>query len=220
MKFPGKSITGMITSRNCPTCGHHEIGLTTEEGDFYALRPGTWVQVIGTDPEKEASTSQMETFHETALDKVEDVSEGIPWAPDYARNFRSLSLKYGVILPANQDTVQMDSEIFEKAYLQKLRSLIEKEKEKPLAVILDQFFAAPHLASGNPGEIALNMWNELEEIREPVERIRQFLEGPEGDSTGMDAPGEGEKPYERALKDTELSDELENLSLEEFLSLF
>jgi hypothetical protein len=220
MKLPGKSnIVGIIASRNCPSCGHHEIGITTVKGDFYPLRPGAWVQVLENAPMQDPSIYQQEKLPEISQDQMETALKKIPWVPDHARKFRSLALKYGVMLPADQKPVQMNSKIFERAYLQKLCSLIEKEKDKPLAVILDQFFSSPHLASGNPGEIASNMWNELEEIREPAERIRQLLESPEGKFNGLGPPERKEKPYKRAIEDSELSEELENMSLEEFLSL-
>ena len=177
MKTPENSnITGIITSRTCPSCGHHEVGVTTTGGDFCPLRPGTWVQIIGSGPTEVSSMKPPEKFENTHSEQSGTSSEKIPWAPDQARKFRSLALKFGVMIPSAHESLEMDSHIYKRAYLHKLSSLIEKENEKPLAVILDQFFSAPHLASGNSREIALNMWNELEEIREPAERIFKMLE--------------------------------------------
>ena len=39
-----KNVMGVVTSRQCPECGHHEVGFTTEDGVFHPLRPGTIIQ--------------------------------------------------------------------------------------------------------------------------------------------------------------------------------
>ena len=39
------SIGGVVTSRRCDCCGHHEIGVATAAGDFVALRPGMRVHI-------------------------------------------------------------------------------------------------------------------------------------------------------------------------------
>ena len=41
-----KSITGMVTARRCKVCGHHEIGIITEGGDYLPLRPGMRIEVV------------------------------------------------------------------------------------------------------------------------------------------------------------------------------
>jgi hypothetical protein len=222
MKSPRKpQITGIITARDCPSCGHHEIGVITEDGTFFPLRPGTWIQVLGDMPAQSSlSTGTNQEPLEISPDKEEKVPGKVPWAPPHTKKFRSLSLKYGIMIPEDQKSVPMNHEIFEKAYLQKIRHLIEKEKDQPLPVILDQFFAAPHLATGTPEEIALNMWNELEEIREPAEKIGQWLDSPESELPGWMPPESEEKPLERDMKDSDLSEELEKMTLEEFLDLF
>ena len=40
------AVTGVITSRRCPTCGHHEVGYQTSDGVFFPLKPGDKVSVI------------------------------------------------------------------------------------------------------------------------------------------------------------------------------
>ena len=221
MNLPQKhEISGIITARNCPYCGHHEIGVTTGDGTFYPLRPGTRVQVLEEIPPQTSLSSA--TQEPSRVSPIEEgISSGkIPWAPPHAKKFRSLALKYGIMIPEDHKSIPMNSKIFERAYLQKIRHLIEKEKEKPLAVILDQFFAAPHLATGTPEEIALNMWNELEEIREPAEKIVQWLDDPASELPNGMPPESKEKPLEGDMKDSDLSEELEKLTLEEFLDLF
>jgi len=36
-RFP---IKGVVKAKKCPHCGHHEIGIITEAGDFMTLKPG------------------------------------------------------------------------------------------------------------------------------------------------------------------------------------
>jgi len=49
------SIRGVVTSRRCDCCGHHEIGVVTDTGDFFTLRPGMRVHI-----ENEAGRAQAE----------------------------------------------------------------------------------------------------------------------------------------------------------------
>ena len=44
---PGGQIpaSGTISARKCPCCGHHEIGMTAEDGSFRPLRPGMDVEI-------------------------------------------------------------------------------------------------------------------------------------------------------------------------------
>ena len=38
---PGsESIEGVVTARECQCCGHHEIGITTQDGKYMGLKPG------------------------------------------------------------------------------------------------------------------------------------------------------------------------------------
>jgi hypothetical protein len=114
----------------------------------------------------------------------------------------------------------MSGEMFEAAYMEKLHGLIEREIYTPVAVILDQFFVAPHLASGNPKEIALNMWQELEEIRKPVELVKAWLDNPNEESlANLIHPKTREELASEPVSDGEIKEELEQLTLEEFLGL-
>ncbi len=38
---------GVVTARKCKNCGHHEIGIITEDGHYLGLKPGMKVEVIG-----------------------------------------------------------------------------------------------------------------------------------------------------------------------------
>ena len=40
-----ESIKGVVTARKCDCCGHHEIGITTQTGEYISLKPGMNVQI-------------------------------------------------------------------------------------------------------------------------------------------------------------------------------
>jgi len=40
------SIKGIVNARKCKTCGHHEIGIVTDEGHYIPLKPGMKVKII------------------------------------------------------------------------------------------------------------------------------------------------------------------------------
>jgi hypothetical protein len=39
-------IKGVVISRKCSSCGHHEIGIIARGGKFLALRPGMRIAVL------------------------------------------------------------------------------------------------------------------------------------------------------------------------------
>ena len=41
-----RSIKGIITARICDCCGHHEIGIMTDKGEYLFLKSGIKVEVI------------------------------------------------------------------------------------------------------------------------------------------------------------------------------
>ena len=41
-----ESVKGVVTARKCDCCGHHEIGITTQIGEYVPLRPGMTVNII------------------------------------------------------------------------------------------------------------------------------------------------------------------------------
>jgi len=213
-------LIGVVTPRKCPTCGHHEMGLTTEDGAFHAFKPGALIQILDDNPIQVPGEENHEETPGDSFQAGETEVQYRPWVPDPLKGDRALRLKYGVMVKEDLDPGQMNGKIFEAAYIEKLRRLIERETFTPIAVILDRFFVSPHLASGNPRQIALNMWVELEEVRRPVELVKAWLESPNEERL-MDLirPGSsndlGGSPAGRA----ELKDELKRLSLEEFLDL-
>jgi hypothetical protein len=104
--------------------------------------------------------------------------------------------------------------------LKKLQRLIEKEIHTPVAVLLDRYFASPHLATGDSRQIARALWQELDEIKEPVALVEGWLEkGDEESVKKMIYPVSEEGLVDQHVSEEDQLKELENLSLEEFLEL-
>jgi hypothetical protein len=87
-----------------------------------------------------------------------------------------------------------------------------------LSVILDRFFVAPHLASGNAKQMADALWEELDEIRAPVTWVRAWLLD-KGDASlsKMIHPKAKDELNGEILSDDQLKEELDRMSLEDFL---
>jgi len=213
-------LTGIVTTRKCPSCGHHEVGVTTKDGSFHPLSPGTRIQILEDHTTPEPGSIELDPAPQEFPQASKPEPEYIPWVPYPVKEDRSLRLKYGVMIREGLNPEQMSGEMFEAAYLEKLHGLIEREIYTPVAVVLDRFFVTPHLASGNPKEIAFNMWQELEEIREPVKLVRAWLDDPNEESlVNLIRPKTGEDPANEPVSDAEMKGELEELTLEEFLEL-
>jgi hypothetical protein len=213
-------LMGIVTARDCPSCGHHEVGFTTEDGIFHSLKPGTFIQVLEKQKEQQTESKELGPSAQQPPQSTESEPRYNPWVPEPFRGHRSLRLKYGVMVREDVGPDQMSGRIFEAAYVEKLRGLIEKEVNTPIAVILDQFFVAPHLASGDPRKIAFDMWQELEEIRGPVEIVKAWLDDPkEVHLADLIRPRTKEDQGNEPVGDAEMKKELEGLSLEEFLEL-
>ena len=138
-----KIVVGVVTSRKCPTCGHHEVGYETGNGDFFPLTPGDRVGVLRKSPEPGLTAEAEEfTVKSSEVDK-NDFSEFEPWVPECLRSHRPLRSKYGVLM--NKDIIkrEMSAALYEMAYRHKLQQLIQREVYTPLSVILDKYFAAP-----------------------------------------------------------------------------
>jgi hypothetical protein len=39
-------MEGVVTARICECCGHHEIGMMTQDGKYVRLRPGMKITII------------------------------------------------------------------------------------------------------------------------------------------------------------------------------
>jgi hypothetical protein len=210
----------IITSRKCPLCGHHEVGYTSGDGVFHPLKPGDMIQILdGPDVALSQAEDEVNVKGTVAEEQV-DRSQYEVWVPDPAKSDRRLRLKYGVLVKERSFTGGMSGGVYRFAYLEKLERLIEKEIHTPLTVILDRFFTAPHLAAGNPRQIAEAMWRELEEIRRPVELVTEWLEKQDEETLNKLVHPVAKKELDNPpVSEAEQGKELEELSLEEFLDL-
>lgn len=209
---------GTITSRKCPLCGHHEIGYATEDGVFYPLKPGAHIQILD-GPETALPMAEARDYDGAATEEEQvDPSQIKVWIPDPVKDDKRLRRKYGVLVKSQLLTGSMSAEVYRLAYLGKLERLIEKEIHTPVAVTLDRFFTAPHLAAGNPMQITEAMWRELEEIRRPVQLVTEWIEKQDEETLNrLIYPFTKQDLGHQPISEAEQKKELEELSLEEFL---
>jgi dihydrodipicolinate reductase len=40
-----ESMEGIVTARTCDCCGHHEIGIMTQDGKYVQLKPGMKIKI-------------------------------------------------------------------------------------------------------------------------------------------------------------------------------
>lgn len=211
-------LMGKVASKKCPTCGHHAIGVMTGDGHFHPLIPGSWVQVFSTSPLQETCQAHAgPTYSDDDGQKTTDADWRI-WFPEPVKANKQLRLKYGVRIPADTERGLIDVPLYRAAFLQKLESLIAREGT-PVAIILDRYFNAPHLASGNPRQIALSMWKELEEIRIPIQVMARWL-GHRNEEGFREPAGSGGKKDLGGVPPSpdEIRHEFETLTLQDFLS--
>jgi hypothetical protein len=211
------STHGVVESRKCPLCGHHEIGFVTEDGEFHILRPGTQIQVG--EPTSHGGTAHGILETPLPTDEEEQVRDRL-WIPQSLRADRALRLKYGVMVREHLIKGDMSEGLYELAYIEKLERLIEKVLDVPLPVILDRFFNAPHLGSGNSRQIAESMYRELDEIKRPVRLMWEWLERRDDRSLAeLIAPKSIEALGQEPAEDAQAEQELKGLTLEEFLEM-
>ena len=204
---------GIVKSRICPQCGHHEIGIITSEGEFIPLRAGMYVQVV----EASLYEERIDKYEpKTQEQEVKEPSTNIKaWLPQELRKNRMLRLRYGVIIKENEHIV--DKESYKKAFIKKIQSLIEKETFPDLAITLDRFFHSPHLAAGNSAEITLSLIRDIDKIRRPLELIGKWLESKnKEDFSYLLEPFSENDLTDEAFSDEELIKELTSLTLEDF----
>jgi hypothetical protein len=211
---------GMVVSRKCPFCGHSEIGYTTPEGAFRPLKPGTLITVTEM-PEPLASDKKDSPVVADFVGEQEaGQGEFKPWVPDVLKGNHSLRVKYGVVVREKNALKGLTGDEYRSAFLRKIEKLIETEVHTPLPILLDRFFAAPHLASGNPSQISQAIWRELEEIRKPVLLVSEWLEKQDQESLSkMIHPKPIAELDEEPVSGKDLEAELQSLTLEEFLEM-
>ncbi|MFC1532825.1 hypothetical protein ACFL7M_05625 [Thermodesulfobacteriota bacterium] len=211
---------GIITSRQCPTCGHHEVGYTTSDGTFHPLKPGDMVQVIEQGlPATPPQILQNMGEKIPALKDDESIAYDI-WVPDPVQCNQFLSMKYGVLIPSGLLKGEMTEAFYEMAYKQKLIMLLDKELFTPLPILLDRFFSAPNLVTGNPKQIAEAIFQELNAIKGPVIRVKEWLE--KKDDASLEKlihPKSIDSLNGQSMNDDQIKQALQDLSLEEFFEL-
>jgi hypothetical protein len=208
---------GTVASRECPLCGHHEIGFVTEDGEFHPLRPGTPIQVC--EPPSPVERVRDKPEAAVSTEKEEQLGHRL-WIPEPLRGDRALRLKYSVLVRSHLSQGGMSGGLYELAYVEKIEKLIDKVLDVPLPVILDRLFSAPQLASGNSRQIAEAMYRELDEIQRPVLLMKGWLERGDDQSLGdLIKPKTLERLGHEPASDTQIETELENLSLVEFLEM-
>ena len=209
-----KPTMGIITARKCPTCGHHELGYETSDGRFFPLRPGDRVGVI---PSVVAPQFTSEEKPPITQPDEENLADLDIWVPDPLRCSKSLRCKYGVFVEKDRIPGEMSASRYEMAYRHKLKRLIENEEFAPLPIILDRYFAAPNLATGDSKQIAEALWEELEEIRRPVLLVQEWL-ALQNDETiaKMIHPKSARDLTGEVISDEKMREELKALSLEDF----
>ncbi len=211
-------VTGVIVSRKCPTCGHHEVGCETGNGLFVPLRPGDRIGVFPKSPSPFDGRDASRQPERLVDARDEELVEWVPWIPEDLCSDPVLCRKYGVFIDRSRLSKGISPALYETAYREKLEQLIEKETFVPLPVILDRFFAAPHLASGTSKEAANALWEELEEIREPVRRMTGWLSDKSDESLlKMIYPKSREALAGNRLDDAQLQQVIQEMSLEDFL---
>jgi hypothetical protein len=214
------SSEGIVVSRECPLCGHHEIGYLTQDGIFHPLKPGTRIQTLEQPQDDVVPETSSSDFQIVPEEGAVDRSQYKVWIPQPLRGIQRCRLKYGVMVEETSFAEEISSEAYAFAYLEKLRRLIEKEIHTPIAVLLDRYFASPHLATGDSRQIARALWQELDEIKDPVVLVEDWLEkGDEESVSKMIYPVSEEGFVDQPVSEEEQHKELEDLSLEEFLGL-
>jgi len=214
-------FSGTITARNCPTCGHHEIGLVSESGVFHPLRTGTKVLIMDEMGPAQIQTPSIEAPPTCGTREAPaQTLEGRYWVPEPLKGDRRLRLEYGVVIQGEMGSGPVTEHIYEAAYMQKLSYLLEKEVHIPIAAILDRFFVAPHLASGESRDIANNMFEELEEISQPVEHVKQWIREPDEKTLQLLVqPGTLDDLENQTVSEEAALEEQRALELEDFLEL-
>jgi len=203
---------GIVKSRTCPQCGHHEIGIITSDEEFIPLRSGMHVQII----EASEDIDKYKPKGEIQEQGVKEPSTNIKvWLPQELRKNRMLRIRYGVLIKENEHVV--DKESYKKAFIKKIQFLIEKETFPDLAIILDRFFHSPHLAAGNSAEITLSLIRDIDKIRKPIDLIGKWLKNKDKENLSYLLEPFSEKDLtNETVSDEELIKELSSLTLEDF----
>ncbi|MBW1797439.1 MAG: hypothetical protein JRJ21_03315, partial [Deltaproteobacteria bacterium] len=91
-------LTGIVTARKCPSCGHHEVGFTTKDGSFHPLSPGARIQILEDHAAPVPGPVEPDSPLQESPKASEPEPEYSPWVPYPVKEDRSLRLKYGVMV--------------------------------------------------------------------------------------------------------------------------
>jgi len=220
INYENTLLQGFITSRKCDACGHHEMGIETPDGKFHPLRSGMPVQVLKdisfpTMPQAPSPTVSYSAEQET------DPMHMAVWIPEPFLEIKELRLKFGVWIDADFDPKNMSGTVYKMAFIQKLSQLIEKEVDIPLAVILDRYFTMPQLASGDSPQVALAMFDTLDEIYDPVQLCMNWIDHGNSEDLGkIMASVQSDTSRKNPVNSKEQEKELSDLTLEDFIQFF
>lgn len=213
-------LSGKISSRKCPTCGHHEIGYIAADGAFYPLKPGDTIKIFQEQANSDSLANAQGMKHETPIQEQKGPETMVAWVPDPIKHDRGLRMKYGVLIETQRMQDGMAGSVYELAYRQKLQELIEKEIYVPLPVILDRYFNSPHLAAGTSKDIVDALFEELDEVKEPIRRMRAWLDGKDDNSLkNLIYPKTLKALAQDPFSEDIFKRELCSLTLEEFFDL-
>lgn len=218
---PTPPAIGMIAARNCPTCGHHEMGYIDSENTFHPLRPGDMVQVLESAMVQglDSMASSME-LNPDAIAGPDTVStDMVAWAPEPVKTDKTLRLKYGVLVD-RELAGGMSAGLYEIAYRQKIHRLISEEKYAPLPVIFARFFGVPQLATGTAVQMTEALLEELDEVRTPIEQVGNWLSRKDEENLKSLFNSKNLSDLsEESVCDEHFKKELEQLTLEEFFEM-
>lgn len=189
-----------ISKWKCTRCGNEDMFLISQDGEILHLKEGMELYLPG---EVGFETGYRQEIGKPDYEQNSDEFEA--WAPSFSLGDRSLMCIFGVMVPKGFFDSQIRPEDYSTAYLSKIKGLIEKWNGEPLPVLFDKYFTAPYIGAGEPSQVLLQMWQELEEIRRPVIEIDLILK-----------KGEVLRPLKEPLRE-ELQKLLEGLTLETFL---
>jgi hypothetical protein len=212
--------SGKISTRKCPTCGHHEVGYVTTDGTFYPLKAGDTIQLLKGNRQAEALESDRSRVSDMHVQDQAGVGERVAWIPAPLKHDRQFRMKYGVFVRGQLMQSGMTAAVYELAFRQKLQDLIEKEVYVPLPVILDRYFNTPHLAAGTPKDVADVLFEELDEVKAPVRKIQVWLDKADEDSlTNLIHPKRPDDLAQEPFREDDFKQELDALTLEDFFDL-
>jgi len=157
----------------CNRCGETQYILITQDLEIIKVRNGLEVFLPSSN-----TTFTLEQGLRCASNETPTPTDSstVPWAPWFALDDACAMAVYGVRLPKEALEKGLTSELYSNLYLYKLVHLLEQWDGEPIPVLLDRYFTAPYLGAGEPQQVLLDMWQNLDEIRKPVGDVMKLIE--------------------------------------------